>query len=214
VASEQLEANPDDLEMKDRKVVVKGAPSISIPIGEVIMTAIFSKGINPAAIGRFSMTGSMLDENGHGTPMDAYLYGTQIAEVEVDVETGKVEVLRIVAAHDVGKAINPMIVEGQMEGGVTMGIGSALYEEILMDKGVALNPNFADYKIPTSLDIPRIEPIIVESKEPSGPFGAKGVGEPAMVPTAPAIANAIYDAIGVRFHDIPITPEKVREALR
>ena len=214
VASEQLEANPDDLEIKDRKVVVKGSPSRFIPIGEVVMTAIYSKGFNPAAIGRFSMTGCMLDENGHGTPIDAYLYGTHIAEVEVDVETGKVDILRIVAAHDVGKAINPMIVEGQIEGGVTMGIGSALYEQILMDKGIVLNPNFTDYKIPTSLDIPKIEPIIVESMEPSGPFGAKGVGEPAMSPTAPAIANAIYDAIGVRFHDIPITPEKVMKALK
>ncbi len=124
------------------------------------------------------------------------------------------KVLRIVSAHDVGKAINPMACEQQIEGALGTGIGATLMEEIRFDKGKTLNPNFADYKMPTSLDIPEIVPILVETIHDQGPFGAKGLGEPALAPTAPAIANAIYDAVGVRIKDLPITPDKVLRALK
>jgi CO/xanthine dehydrogenase Mo-binding subunit len=133
----------------------------------------------------------------------------------VDDETGEVEVLRIVASHDCGTAINPMLVEGQVEGGVSMGVGFALQEEILFnDKGVQINPNLTNYIMPTSLDMPEVEVDIVDNYDPSGPFGAKGVGEPTLVPTAAAIANAIYDAVGVRIYSLPATSEKVHAALK
>jgi CO/xanthine dehydrogenase Mo-binding subunit len=125
-----------------------------------------------------------------------------------------VDVLRVVAAHDCGRVINPMLVEGQIEGGVSMGIGYALSEEIVFRDGVQINPNFTDYVMPTSLDMPDIEVIMVEKLDPTGPFGAKGVGEPTLVPTAAAILNAIYDAVGVRLYSLPATPEKVLRALQ
>ncbi len=154
-------------------------------------------------------------EKGYGNMSANYAYGTQGAEVEVDVETGQVRIVRMVAAHDVGRVLNPTALKGQIYGALAQGLGYALHEEIHTDGGRILNPNFTDYKIATApdMDFP-IELVFVETDEPSGPFGAKGVGEPGLVPTAPAIANAIYDAIGIRIRDLPITPEKIVEALR
>ncbi len=136
-----------------------------------------------------------------------------MAEVEVDVETGVVKVLRLVCANDVGRAINPMAVEGQIEGGAQMGLGYALTEELIVRNGKVLNPSFLDYRVFTSADMPSIETIIVETDDPTGPFGAKGVGEMGGTPTAAAIANAIYDAVGVRLTELPMTPERVLAAL-
>jgi CO/xanthine dehydrogenase Mo-binding subunit len=133
--------------------------------------------------------------------------------VEVDTETGEVSVLQIVAAHDCGTPINPALVEGQIQGGVSQGIGFALSEEILFEEGIQLNPGFRDYKIQTTMDMPQIDVIIVNNYDSTGPFGAKGVGEPTSVPTAPAILNAIYDAVGVRIYSLPATPEKILKAL-
>ena len=153
--------------------------------------------------GSFNPETTSLDgETGQGSPYGTYAYATQLIEVEVDVGTGKVDVLKIIAAHDVGRAINPVLVEGQIEGGSTMGLGYALLEESTTMQGRIKNTNFTDYLIPTSMDVPEIEAIIIEKTEPSGPFGAKGVGEPALIPTAAAIANAIYNAIGVRIYSL------------
>ncbi len=132
----------------------------------------------------------------------------------MDEETGKVEILKYVAAHDVGRAINPMLLEGQVYGGVMMGIGYALTEQVILEKGEIMNPNFRDYKILTAKDAVPIEAPVLETHDHDGPFGAKGIGEPGCVPTAPAIANAVYDAVGVRIKDLPITPEKVLAALK
>jgi CO/xanthine dehydrogenase Mo-binding subunit len=152
---------------------------------------------------------------GQGEPFATYVYGTQIADVIVDDETGEVEVVRVCAAHDSGTAVNPPLIEGQIEGGVAMGIGMALQEEMLFDgDGRIVNPNLTNYIIPTAMDVPPIEVDIVESYDPIGPFGAKGVGEPALVPTLAAITNAIYDAVGVRITELPATSEKVLAALR
>jgi len=152
---------------------------------------------------------------GRGNLSATYSFGTQGAEVEVDLETGKVEVLRFVAAHDVGKVINKQTIMGQIYGGIAMGIGYALCEEYKTEKGKNLNPNFLDYKIPSAPDIDfPIHVECIETDDQNGPFGAKGVGEPGLVPTAPAIANAVYDAIGVRIKSLPITPEKILAALR
>ena len=145
----------------------------------------------------------------------AYGCSAQVVEVSVDMETGKITVEKMTDAHDCGFAINRTSVEGQMQGSLSMGLGEALFEEVKFDeKGRILNSNFAEYKIATSLDMPNVEPIIVESHEPYGPFGAKEVGEGAIMPTIPAILNAVYDATGIRFQELPLTPERVFMALR
>ena len=149
----------------------------------------------------------------HGNFSLAYTYGVHGAEVEVDTETGQVDVTKYVAAHDIGRAINPMLLDGQTYGGIMQGVGYALTEEMLFDHGRMLNPNFRDYKILTCLDLVPMESVIVETNDPEGPYGAKGVGEPGLVPVAPAIANAIYDAVGVRLRRLPMTPDRVLEAI-
>jgi xanthine dehydrogenase molybdenum-binding subunit len=143
-----------------------------------------------------------------------YAFGAHGVKVRVDEETGKVEVLDYVAAHDVGRAINPLLLEGQVYGGVVMGLGYALTEEVVTRDGKNMNANFRDYKLFTAKDSVRIKAPVVETYDEYGPFGAKGIGEPGCVPTAPAVANAIYDAVGVRITTLPITPEKVLAALK
>jgi aldehyde oxidoreductase len=159
--------------------------------------------------GRFDPPTTMLDADGQGVPYATYGFAAQIAEVDVDVELGIVKVRRIVAAHDVGRAINPTQVEGQIHGGIAQGLGLALMEEYLPGR----SENLHDYLIPTVGDMPEIEVIIVEDREPLGPFGAKGIGEPALVPTAPAILGAVRHATGVRITRVPATPDRVRAAL-
>ena len=143
-----------------------------------------------------------------------WMFATHAAEVEVDTETGIVRVLKVAAAHDVGRAINPVLCEEQIEGSVIMGLSNTLFEEFKTEKGRILNNTLADYKIATILDTPEIVPFLIETNHEEGPFGAKGVGEPAAAPTAPAIANAIFDAVGVRIKDLPITPQKILAALK
>lgn len=150
-----------------------------------------------------------LDANGQGVPYACYGFAAQVAEVEVDTELGTVKVLHIHAAHDVGRAINPTQVEGQIHGGIAQGLGLALMEEYISGR----TDNLHDYMIPTMGDIPPISVHIIEDREPLGPYGAKGVGEPALVATAPAILNAIQHACGVRIHQIPATPDRVRAAI-
>jgi CO/xanthine dehydrogenase Mo-binding subunit len=143
-----------------------------------------------------------------------YVFGTHVAEVEVDTETGEVVVTGYWASHDVGRAINPMFLEGQVEGGVAQGIGWTLTEDMITRGGRVLNANFLDYRIPGSKDLPRVVTDLVEPVDPKGPFGAKGIGEPALNPVPAAIANAIYDAIGIRFTSLPISAERVLAALQ
>jgi CO/xanthine dehydrogenase Mo-binding subunit len=148
-------------------------------------------------------------ETGQGDAYSAYAYASQLAEVEVDVETGKVEVLKIVSATDVGKAINPSNVEGQIEGGAVMGAGYALTEEMKMERGYLKTKSLGEYMIPTSLDVPSIESHIIEVPISKGPYGAKGVGEPALIPTTPAILNAITDALDIRVTELPANLENL-----
>jgi CO/xanthine dehydrogenase Mo-binding subunit len=154
---------------------------------------------------------TLLKEDGNFSP--AYSFMTQAAEVEVDTQTGKIKVLAMAASHDCGRAINPMLVEGQLEGSIAGGMGQALYEEVLTEKGQVQNPSFLDYGIPTSMEVPAITSIEVETNDPEGPFGAKESGEGTQLAPAPAIVNAIYDAIGVRFNKLPVTPEEVLKAI-
>jgi CO/xanthine dehydrogenase Mo-binding subunit/aerobic-type carbon monoxide dehydrogenase small subunit (CoxS/CutS family) len=152
---------------------------------------------------------SPLDENGQGTPYAVFGFGAHMAEIEVDTELGTVRVLKVTAAHDVGRAINPTLIEGQIEGGVAQGLGMALIEEFFPGKG----ENLHDYLIPSAGDIPPVESILIEDPSPIGPFGAKGIGEQAVIPTAPAILNALHDAVGVRLRKTPATPDRVRAAI-
>ena len=150
-----------------------------------------------------------LDEDGQGVPYAIYGFGAQLAEVEIDLDLGTVRVLKLTAAHDVGRAINPTLIEGQIEGGAAQGLGMALMEEFVPGRG----ENLHDYLIPTIGDMPPVESILIEDPSPIGPFGAKGIGEQALIPTAPAILNAIYNAVGVRIRKLPATPDKVRAAI-
>jgi 4-hydroxybenzoyl-CoA reductase alpha subunit len=214
-AADSLEEDVENLGMKEGKIFRKGEPEEWIPFEKMVRGKHFRPdGDVILARGWYEPPTERQDKEFRGNISAAYGFATQAVEVEVDTETGEVKVLKIAAAHDVGRAINPMAVEGQIHGGISMGLGYGLYEELVVQEGRVLNPNFADYSLPTVLDMPEIDPIIVETDDPAGPFGAKGMAEPACIPTAPAIANAVYDAVGVRIRDLPITPEKVLRALK
>jgi CO/xanthine dehydrogenase Mo-binding subunit len=159
--------------------------------------------------GRFDPPTVPLDGDGQGVPYATYGFAAHFAEVEVDVELGTVEVLSVHAAHDVGRAVNPTQVEGQIHGGIAQGLGMALMEEYRSGR----TDNLHDYLIPTVGDVPPIVVHLIEDPEPLGPWGAKGVGEPALVATAPAILNAIHHATGVRATHLPVTPDRLRAAL-
>src|SRR5947209_8506611 len=147
-------------------------------------------------------------------PSPAYSYSAQVAEVSVDEDTGEVTVHKVWAAHDCGRALNPVSVEGQIIGSVWMGMGQALTEEMIWKDGLLMNPGLLEYRSPSSVESPEVDPIIVESIDPEGPFGAKECSEGSLAATIPAIANAIYDAVGIRLHEAPFTPERVLAALR
>jgi CO/xanthine dehydrogenase Mo-binding subunit len=213
-AAEKLSVNMDGLEMRNGMIYAKGCPEKCVSISEAALTC-QEKGNPIASVASFNPSNAFLDqETGQGTPYATYAYATQIAEVEVDTRTGFVKVLRVVAAHDVGRAINEDLVRGQISGGIGFGLGQALMENMAFDNGRNLNPNFVDYVLPTAADMPKVEILIVEEPDPTGPFGAKGLAEPANVPTVPAILNAIYDAVGVRINDLPATPDKVLKAMK
>jgi len=160
-----------------------------------------------------NMTHDVDPETSQGDAFRQYAWASQVAEVEVDLDTGVVKVLKIASATDAGQAVNPMLVEGQIEGGAIQGLGYALMEEMKVQNGEFLNASLSNYIIPTAKDSPIIESLIVEVPDPNSPHGVKGVGEPAMIPTAPAILNAINNAIGKRIYDLPASPERILSAL-
>ncbi len=214
IASEVLEAPPEELELADKKVWARDYPERVLELPKLAEMTLKS-GKTLREEGNFgtwhpNIPGKAIE---YPFPNSFYSYATQIAQVLVNLDTGQVTVEKIWAAHDVGKAINPIAVEGQIDGGVMMGVGYALFEELQQSEGRLLNDHLAQYMIPLAWEAPEIEHLIVEVAEPTGPFGAKGVGEPATSPTAPAIANAITDAIGLRLYEIPMTPERVWRAL-
>ncbi|MDP2644670.1 MAG: xanthine dehydrogenase family protein molybdopterin-binding subunit [Desulfobacterales bacterium] len=214
LAADALEASRESLVLRDRKVFVEGDLEKTIPLGKLLRKAHFKHGGRMLTAEFFyDPANENLDKDFRGNLSMTYAFGTHGVRVKVDEETGKVKILQYVAAHDVGKAINPMLLEGQVYGGVMMGIGYALTEQVILEKGEMMNPDFRDYKILTAKDTVAIEAPIIETEDIDGPFGAKGIGEPGCVPAAPAIANAIYDAVGVRITDLPITPEKVLAAI-
>jgi carbon-monoxide dehydrogenase large subunit len=203
----------DEVRVADGKVFVQADPSRALTYQQALNNA-YGAGGAMTGNGFFYPT----TEKGSGmwsSPSIFWMYGAQAVEVAVDRETGQVEVLRIAAAHDVGRAINPLTVSGQIQGGAVCGMGTALTEEVIIDeKGRVLNPNLHDYKMPTALDVPPFKDFIVEANHRDGPFGAKGLGEPVTCPTGPALANAIEDAVGVRITELPLSSERVLKALQ
>ena len=196
------------LEIGKGRVVVRDGPGAHEI--DLAVLAANERGDVLTGEGYFDPPTTPLDENGQGKPYGAFGFGAQIAEVEVDMELGRVKVLGVVAAHDVGRAINTVQLEGQIHGGVAQGLGYALMEEFIPGR----TENLHDYLIPTIGDLPPIEVILVEDPEPTGPFGAKGIGEHSLIPTAPAILGAIEHATGVRLEKLPATPDRVRAAIK
>jgi len=214
VAAESLEARLDDLECKEGRIFVKGSPEKGMPIAAAVEASSFKSGNPIMGKGFYRGDVDLVNfETGEGLLTPAYSYGAQIAELEVDEETCQVKLLRMTAAQDCGRAINPLAVEGQMDGCINMAQGMALTEELVWEDGIALTPSFTGYGLLTAVDTPHVERIIVEPIEPKGPFGAKEAGEATIISTLPAIVNAIYDATGVMIHDLPITPDKILRAL-
>jgi len=215
-AAGMLECSPSDLEARGGMIFLKGAPAQGLPFQKVVETAVYKRGGAPIVGAGFWVPDTQLPDpvTKYGNIAPAYPFACQIAEVEVDTETGQVRMKNYVAAHDVGRAINPQATEGQIEGGVAQGIGWALMENMATEKGKIINPNFRDYVLPGPLDLPPIQSILVEPVDPNGPFGAKGIGEPALNPSPAAVANALYNAIGVRMTELPFTPEKILAALK
>ncbi|MBI2305269.1 MAG: molybdopterin-dependent oxidoreductase [Chloroflexi bacterium] len=216
VAGESLEANPQDLEIQGGRIYVQGAPEgRSTTVAEAAYSRLFRRGGAPiVGFGSFDPDSQLSDQNRYGNESGAYNFACQAAEVAVDTETGQVKVLSYVSVADCGTVVNPVGAEGQLEGSIAQGLGYALAEGLTMEEGRPLNPNFHDYKILTMADMPPFQRDFVPSYEPTGPFGAKGLGELGMDPVAAVIANAINDAVGVRITTLPITPEKVLKALR
>ena len=205
----------ETLDLDEGVVVAAEGEPLSLPLRKVAYQAIRTNaGVPLTAFITYDPPTEGADKDFYGDYSSAYTYGAHAVEVEVDTVTGKVKVLRVVAAHDVGRTVNELGLQGQINGGVAQGIGWCLYENMLFDKGRPVNASLHGYTLMTIADMPEIESVIVESNDPVGPYGAKGVGEPTLIPTAPAIANAIEDACGVRIVDLPITPEKVYRALR
>jgi CO/xanthine dehydrogenase Mo-binding subunit len=216
-ASDLMEAAPEDLRLVDGHVEVAGAPQRRLALADVAAAALAAGGpiaatgsavSAPAAIDEATMRGAYFRH------FNAPTFHVHVAEVEVDPDTGRVTILRYIVAQDVGRAINPNGIEGQIHGGVAQGIGYALYENIHIEDGRILEHDLESYRLPGALDLPRVEAILLEHPDPAGPHGAKGVGEPPIVPAAAVIANAVSDAVGHRFDRLPITPFDVLAAVR
>jgi CO/xanthine dehydrogenase Mo-binding subunit len=188
----------------------QGESGVGIPLADVAALCA-SSGLPLAHLAQFNapFTEGLDPETGQGDIWPDFTFGAHAVEVAVDTETGEIEVLKSVACHDVGRAINPAAVRGQIAGGSHQGLGYALMEEYVVEKGMTKTPSLAEYLIPTSCDFPTTEVIVLESGTGVGPFGAKGIGEPALTPAAPAVGNAVADALGVRIFSLPFTPEKV-----
>ena len=209
-ASEELDTAPNNLVFANGSVV--GRSGKEMPLTEAVRLA-RSEGLSLMASQVYTPPKTVpLGETGDAH--FAYGYATQAVEVEVDITSGQVEVLRVIAAHDVGNAVNPVGAEGQVEGGIVMGLGFALMEEFTMRDGLPQKTTLTRYRIPTTREMPQMMTILVEHPTADGPYGAKGVGEITSIPTAPAITNAIFDAVGVRVFSLPVTPAKILSALK
>jgi CO/xanthine dehydrogenase Mo-binding subunit len=213
-AQKHFEEELHNLDLADGKVFVKGNPEQSLPLEDLIkMCAAEGLPLSNLALFTAPFTEGIDPETGQGRVFPDFTFGAQAVEVAVDTETGEIRVLKSAACHDVGRAINPAAVEGQIAGGSSQGMGYALMEEFVLEEGRIKTPSLSEYLIPTAMDFPSTKVIILESGSGVGPFGAKGIGEPSLTPAPAAVANAVADAVGVRIFDLPLTPEKVLNAL-
>jgi CO/xanthine dehydrogenase Mo-binding subunit len=210
-----LKIDPQRLDLVDKEVIDTESSGKSLSLIEVVK-ACASDGLPLYNVSLYKAPFRNLTqyERIEGQVFPDFTFGTHAVEVAVDEETGKVQVLKLITCFEVGRAINRSSVEGQLEGGAIYGMGYGLTEEVILEKGQMITPSFSEYLIPTSMDVPDVQTILIESWDGVGPFGAKGVGEPSVCSVAPAIANAVYDAIGVRICELPLTPEKIVRAIK
>jgi len=223
--ADKMEANVNDLESKGERVYIKGSPDKGMPFAEAARMAVAEKG---PILGRGEAYHPVYDRLDAKEVRERYLrfsypgnapgfsFSAAAAEVEVDKDTGNVQILRVTHAYDVGFAVNPLGVEGQLQGGAAMSIGRALTEEVIHDNGQVLNPSYLNYRMLTALDMPQVDPIIVEEKEDPRfltPYGGKELGMGAISACASAVVNAIHNAIGVTINEFPVTPERILRAL-
>jgi CO/xanthine dehydrogenase Mo-binding subunit len=215
VAADMLECTTEAIESRDGYIYNKKKPTVKIPFKEVA-EELHVRGENPAAYGFYTSPKRYYDsETGLGINYSVYTFASTIAEVEVDTETGEISVTKLWPAMDVGKAIDPQSIEGQIQGASSHGIGFALMENMQVKDGKIMNPSFKDYIIPSALDTPEVDDsILIEEPYNHSVFGAKGVGEPSIISIVPAIINAIYHATGIRFNTIPVTPDRMYKALK
>jgi len=215
-AAGKLGVKPSSLVFKHKRIYPKQAPEKAVSFEDAVYEMLHSKeGRYVMGRGFYNPPTEASDMvTFEGNPSLAYSFGAQVAEVEVDPQTGMVKLLRMTVAHDVGRAINPLGVEGQLDGQVFSGMGQTLFEECIMEGGQFLNPSLLDYKLPRPFEVPEIEHIIVETNDPYGPFGAKEVGQGPIQSTSQAIANAVSNAIGYPIKELPITPQRVLNAIR
>ena len=214
-ASEKLGVKPSALIFKDKKIYPKEAPEKAVSFQDIVYETLHSQeGRYIMGRGFYNPPTKAVDiMSSEGNPALAYSFGAQIAEVEVDPETGVVKIIKMTVAHDVGRAINPLAVEGQLDGQVFSGMGQTLFEECIIENGLMLNPTILDYKLPRPFEVPEVEHIIVETMDPYGPYGAKEVGQGPIQCTTQAIANAVSNAINYPINELPITPEKLLKAI-
>jgi CO/xanthine dehydrogenase Mo-binding subunit len=212
-AAKKLGVEPDRLVAAGRRVFVADDPSIGLSFAEAAVLAESEVG-TLGAVGSYKPPKSVAQWKGSGVgPTPTYSYSACVVELSADAETGLVRIDKIWIAHDIGRSLNPMLVLGQIEGSVYMGLGEALMEEQAFRKGRHKIPSMLEYKSPTTFEMPPVESILVETLDPEGPYGAKECGQGPLLPVIPAVANAVYDALGVRIDEVPITPEKITAAL-
>jgi CO/xanthine dehydrogenase Mo-binding subunit len=212
VAARLLETDAGALDMADGEI--RARDGRTMPLRQVLAACARMEVPRSHLAVYHAPAGEPVDlQKGEGKVFPDYTFGAHAVEVEVDTETGRVRLLKHVAAHDVGRAINPISVEGQIQGGAVQGLGYGMMEEIVLEDGISMTSSFASYLIPTAVDVPDVEPIVVESGEGLGPFGARGIGEPPIGPPAAAVANAVASATGARVTRLPITPERVARAV-
>jgi CO/xanthine dehydrogenase Mo-binding subunit len=214
MAARQIEEPAERLAIRDGWIVVTDEPQRRLPYERVARAGHYTPGGRLLVAEAFyDPPTAMLDKDLQGNVSAAYGFAAQAAVVDVDPETGQVAVRRIASAHDVGRALNPMAAEGQIHGGIHMGLGYALAERLVVEDGQVLTQSFMDYAVLKAEDMPEIAVRLIESVDQEGPFGAKGLGESGVIPVSAAVANAVHDAIGVRFTELPIRPADVRAAL-